>query len=118
MIDYKAAYMAAAALAKRYRTLYYEVSKKRPQKMTPEIAREILKKTTSSRVIETALSWVNLTECEEEAIRLCCCKGVSQYRAAEKMGISRNSVKSYCDSALRKISAVWESEKWMIHLAD
>lgn len=63
--------------------------------------------------LERAIAKAELTARQLEALRLVFIEDLTQKSAGERMGIARQNVKIYVDSALKKIDDVLEAWAWM-----
>ena len=67
----------------------------------------------SAPLVEFALTLDNLTWQEEEVIRLCGLRGMTQEVAAERMDRSVDSVQKWYRSAILKLSVAWSNCEWI-----
>jgi len=63
--------------------------------------------------LETAIERAGLTERQRQALALVYGADMTQEKAGEQLGISREAVKIYVESATKKIAEVYEAWAWM-----
>lgn len=85
--------------------------------MNEKLVREILRKKSPAEVA-CLLMLVNLTETEEETIKLCDMRGLTLEKAAERMDRGRNSVQRWHDDAIKKIIREWSKYSWIGRVLD
>ena len=69
-------------------------------------------------LVEYALTRVNLEEHEEDAVRACGMRGLTQEQAAEEMDRSVDAVQRWNREAMRKLAAVWDAVPWIQQIAN
>ena len=87
------------------------------RQMTEKFAKDILRKKSPAEV-GCLLILVNLTEGEEQTIKLCEMKGLTLEKAAERMERGRNTVQRWHEEGMRKIIREWSKYPWINHIFD
>ena len=88
------------------------------KRMKKETALFFIRKYPVKPLVDLALSFVNLTEQEEIVINLCGKKQLTQEAAADKLGVSKNSVYTWFSEAMEKLCYAWGNSEWIEILAD
>lgn len=81
--------------------------------MKKETALFFIQKYPVKSLVELALSFVNLTAQEETVIDLCGKKHLTQEAAADKLGVSKNSVYTWFSDAMEKLCYAWSNSEWI-----
>lgn len=63
--------------------------------------------------VDLAITLANLTQKEEDVIRLCGCKAMTQLEAAEALCKSEDYVQKWYSSAIKKLGNAWDGMKWV-----
>ena len=85
--------------------------------MTEDKALELLR-CDDARLVDILLSMVNLTWKEEKAVNLCGRQELTQFQAAEMLGIDRRTIQRWHNTAMTKICKVWGGVWWVNKLID
>lgn len=80
--------------------------------MTKEEVLQILRHNELSPV-DLAITLANLTKKEEDIIRLCGCKAMTQYEAAIQLDKSEDHVQKLFSSGIKKLGKTWEGMRWV-----
>ena len=63
--------------------------------------------------LERAIELAGLTERQREALRLVYYEDLTQADAGWEMGLARETIKTYADSAIKKIAEIFEYWAWL-----
>lgn len=85
--------------------------------MTEDQAIKLLR-CDDARLVDILLSMVNLTWKEEKAVNLCGRQEMTQFKAAEILGIDRRTIQKWNKAAMVKICKVWGGVWWIQKLID
>lgn len=66
-----------------------------------------------SAPVNLAITLANLSKKEEDIIRLCGCKAMTQYEAAIALDKSEDYVQKWYSVAIKKLGDTWEGMRWV-----
>lgn len=81
--------------------------------MKEETALFFLRRYPVASLVNLALTFVNFTDQEATVIELCARKRMTQEAAAERLGVSKNSINTWYREALEKICIAWSGSEWI-----
>lgn len=65
-------------------------------------------KSPYKRILDFAMTYVNLTEKEQECVQICCIEDVTEELAAERLQVSRDYVAKHKKKGIIKLQQAWK----------